>query len=113
MNLWLDDIRDPAQYGHVGWTWVETAEEAIELLKTGAVERASLDHDLTLEASLGTPAPGETNGWTVVRWMAQNNVWPSHGVTVHSLNRDGARRMCGPIARHYDTDPKDIWQPVS
>jgi hypothetical protein len=30
-----------------GWDWARTADEAIALLKTGKVEEASLDHDLT------------------------------------------------------------------
>ena len=46
MKLWLDDIRAPWKFGCIGWTWVKTADEAIELLKTGKVEMASLDHDL-------------------------------------------------------------------
>ncbi len=46
LNLWLDDIRDPLDYGKEGWTWVKTVEEAKSLLLGGEVENASLDHDL-------------------------------------------------------------------
>lgn len=46
MNLWLDDVREPHKFGCLGWEWAKTAAEAIELLKTGKVEKASLDHDL-------------------------------------------------------------------
>jgi hypothetical protein len=53
IKLWLDDICDPVQHGKIGWVWVKTAEEAINLLKTGNVVRASLDHDLSIEATIG------------------------------------------------------------
>lgn len=43
MKLWLDDIRPPLDGS---WTWAHNYDEAVELLKTGEVEYASLDHDL-------------------------------------------------------------------
>ena len=49
MNLWLDDVRNPATHGAIGFVWVKTAEEAIDMLKSGAVQFASLDHDLAEE----------------------------------------------------------------
>lgn len=101
MNLWLDDIRDPAAHGCIGWHWVKTADEAIEALKTGEVLRASLDHDLSEAATLGMPAKNERTGYTVVCWMEENNVWPPRGVRVHSMNPVGKDRMVGVIARAY------------
>src|SRR5512132_2943655 len=45
MKVWLDDERSaPA-----GWVRVRTPEETIELLRSGAVEELSLDHDLGLD----------------------------------------------------------------
>jgi hypothetical protein len=46
-KLWLNDIRPPWKYGCIGRHWAKTAQEAIDVLKTGKVEEASLDHDLT------------------------------------------------------------------
>src|SRR5438309_1594271 len=43
MKLWLDDIRPTPDDT---WTWAKTVPEAIDLLKTGEVTYASLDHDL-------------------------------------------------------------------
>lgn len=101
MNLWLDDIRDPAEHGHVGWTWVKTYEDAIAALQTGTVERASLDHDLSIKATMGTTAPDEKTGYHVVCWMEENNVWPKV-VSVHSANPAGAKRMRDVIGRYTD-----------
>ena len=94
MKLWLDDLRDPAVHGHIGWTWAKTAEEAIALLKTGKVTEASLDHDLSIEATIGAADwAREVTGYDVVCWMEENDVWPRDGTRVHSMNPEGRRRM--------------------
>lgn len=101
MNLWLDDIRDPAEHGCIGWTWARTAIEAIHYLNTGRVECASLDHDLSVDATLGNPQFGELTGYSVVCWMEEYGVWPPGGVRVHSMNPVGRRRMQLVIAAAY------------
>ena len=93
IKLWLDDVRDPNHYGFIGWTWVKTVEKAIELLESGQVEKASLDHDLSISASLGCAEPKEVTGYDLVCWMEKNRVWPKGGVSVHSMNPSGAARM--------------------
>ena len=107
MKLWLDDIRDPVLFGKTGWTWAKTADEAITLLKTGEVIKASLDHDLGVRSTLGLNdygvAPYEQTGYDVVCWMEENNVWPIEGVTVHSSNPVGRKRMEQVINKHYMT----------
>lgn len=100
MKLWLDDVRDPATYHCIGYTWVKTAVEAMELLLTGEVTFASLDHDLTIKATMGD-WEGELTGYEVVVWMRNRNIWPRDGVAVHSLNQKGAKRMRAVIAAHY------------
>lgn len=104
MNLWLDDVREPWKHGALGWEWAKTADEAIALLATGKVVKASLDHDLAFEHypwnDKGPPYK-EKNGYDVVCWMEENNVWPPEGVTVHSMNPVGRDRMMKVIARHY------------
>ena len=96
MNLWLDDVRNPATHGAIGFVWVKTAEEAIDMLKSGAVQFASLDHDLAEEhypwnCEDITKCAG--TGYVVVCWMERNDVWPPNGVRVHSMNPVGRQRM--------------------
>lgn len=105
MKLWLDDVRQPWKFGCIGWEWAKTADEAIALLKTGAVTQASLDHDLAPEhypfAEVPEAEYKEKTGYTVVLWMEENNVWPVDGVTVHSMNPVGRTRMMVVICAHY------------
>src|ERR1041385_6115403 len=99
-KMWLDDIRDPVKFGCIGFNWVKTVDEAIELLKTGEVVFASLDHDLSIEATMGN-WKNERTGYDVVLWMEENNVWPEEGVKVHSLNPAGRQRMEAVINKVY------------
>lgn len=105
MRLWLDDIRDPAAHGCIGWHWAKTADEAIAALQTGTVIQASLDHDLDIESTLGRPSKEKT-GYTVVCWMEENGVWPERGVRVHSANPAGKARMEMVIRNHYWPDSR-------
>src|SRR5207237_9811908 len=41
MKLWVDDIRRPPDDS---WAWARTNEEAIEALRSGEVNEASLEH---------------------------------------------------------------------
>jgi hypothetical protein len=86
-RLWLDDLRLPPE----GWIWAETVEEAISLMEGGNVTEASLDHDL---------GEGVAEGHRLVLWMAENDVWPSEAISVHSSNPPGAQRMCATV-EHY------------
>lgn len=104
MNLWLDDIRKPWDHGCVGWRWAKTADEAISLLQAGKIERASLDHDLSEQATLGNPAPNERTGYTVICWMEEHGVWPAKGVRIHSMNPSGRDKMLAAIRRYYGRD---------
>lgn len=78
MKLWLDDIRPAPE----GWVWVKTIDEAKPYLEQG-VSHASLDNDL------GEAVP---EGRKLVYWMAENGIWPSDYLYVHSAN---------PVARDY------------
>jgi hypothetical protein len=100
MRLWLDDVREPWKHGFIGAEWAKTADDAIARLKRGDIIFASLDHDLTLDDTVGQPK-GEKTGYDVVCWMEENNVWPSDGVVVHSMNPAGRARMQAVIDRHY------------
>ena len=100
VKLWLDDIRDPNTYGYIGWVWVKTYKEAIELLSTEIVEIASLDHDLSIQQTMGFKDVEKT-GYDVLCWMEQHNIWPKKGVFVHSLNPSGKERMKQVIEKYY------------
>lgn len=91
MKVWLDDIRDPQVWHHIGWVWAKTADEAIELLSTGKVTHISLDHDLDIQATIGN-TPTEKTGYDVICWMEEHNVWPSI-VKCHSSNPAGRARI--------------------
>ena len=89
MELWLDDVRKPPEYGD--YVWAKTAEEAIDLLQEGQVTFASLDHDLGFGGS----------GYDVVCFMERTGIWPKDGVVVHSMNPVGRQYMQMAIDRHY------------
>lgn len=106
MKLWLDDVRDPAKFGCIGYVWVKTADEAIAALKAGEVEIASLDHDLSEEHypwnCSELPASGAKTGYDVILFLEANpQFWPPRGCRVHSANPAGAVRMRQVIERHY------------
>lgn len=112
ISLWLDDVRDPAHFGRIGWTWVKTVDEAKALLMTGHVRRASLDHDLgacpdclqawkdsTLWADAMPNCEHFGTGYTLVCWMEETGHWPTQETEVHSANPVGASRMRQAIRR--------------
>ena len=108
MKLWLDDIRNPLNYGLEDWVWVKTAEEAINTLRSGVVMRASLDHDLTDEQMVRGGfndqiyEDGQKSGYDVVVWLEKHpEYWPPDGVTIHTANPAGRQRMQQVIDRHY------------
>ena len=119
-DLWLDDDnnRKPPTFSNCGlhWTWVKTYDEAIEALKSGTVEFASLDHDLADEhyikyfawlenggdgSDFSTADCKEKTGYDVLVWMKENNVWPSAGVRIHTMNTVRKPVMLSMVYEHY------------
>lgn len=110
--LWLDDKRwSPS----VQWTWVKTAQEAIELLQTKRVRFASLDHDLAPEHYPWSPdynpaVSKKTSGSAVVNFLERetfqgNSVYnPPDGIRVHSMNPFGSSDMVAGIKNIYGRD---------
>ena len=88
VKLWLDDIRVPPDET---WTWVKLVEEAQALFADNEVTHASLDHDL---------GEGNLEGRRLVLWMAENDVWPTQAISVHSGNPVGVEYMTGVIERY-------------
>lgn len=85
MKVFLDDERATPE----GWTRVYWPSEAIELLKTGAVQELSLDHDL------GDDARG--TGYDVILWIEEEVVLRGFSpprIVVHSANSAARDRRC-------------------
>lgn len=111
MNLYLDDLRPCPD----GWTLARNITEAKAFLKTGHVERCSLDHDLVACAACLTETPDlgykdgvmpscshVGTGYDLVVWMAETGHWPKVAPVVHSQNQQGKARMHQAIDQHYD-----------
>lgn len=85
MKVYLDDERETPE----GWKRVFWPEEAIALLKTGAVQELSLDHDL------GDDEHG--TGYDVVLWIEEavivNGFIPPTVIKVHSSNASAREKM--------------------
>lgn len=113
IHLWLDDIRDPAKHGAIGYTWVKTVDEAKALLETGWVITASLDHDLGAcaecmeqwkDADYAVSMPNCEHfgtGYTLCCWMEETGNWPWEKPRVHSANPVGAARMRAVIDKAF------------
>jgi hypothetical protein len=85
MHIWLDDVR-PMPEGYD--VHCKTAEEAINLIKSGKVTFVSLDHDL------GEPEAG--TGYQVacaIETLAWSNAIPKLGWAIHSANPVGRNNM--------------------
>jgi hypothetical protein len=93
IKVFLDDIRTPKMiYGDEEWVLVSTVKEVIELLVEDKVSHLSLDNDL---------GPYEPEGHTAVKWMIDNNIWPSEEIYVHSANTVRAPQMRWDINVHF------------
>ncbi len=124
MKLWLDDVRPAPD----GWKHARTVEEAKAFLLFETVEEASLDHDLGLGPICDTceeficevdgrldahleggecvcschqPLP---TGYDLVKWMAENSVWPRAKPRVHSANPVGRANMEAIIERYWEME---------
>lgn len=91
MNVWHDDVRPAPE----GWVRAYDNPQALELLRTGKVERISLDHDLGASPDAGVWARGcspDGDGKDLVRAMISEGIVPDV-VHIHSWNPSGAREM--------------------
>jgi hypothetical protein len=110
--LWLDDVRYPPTEK---WTWVKTAAQAIEVLKTRRVRFASLDHDLAPEHYPWHPSydgreSAKTSGQAVTRFLLEQvflgdrSCLPVDGIRVHSMNTFGSSGMIKDVQYCYGRD---------
>lgn len=85
MKVYLDDERPTPD----GWHRVYTANEAIDLLKTGGVTEISLDHDLGDDQKFGT-------GYDVAAFIEEGAFFGTMQPvrwTIHSANPVGRQNM--------------------
>lgn len=97
--LFLDDDRERHRafkanaIGHdlvQAWSY----EEALAALAGERFDQVFLDHDLSDQAAMGQPRPGERTGLDVAILVATlPDEKRPHLVIIHSYNPDGARRM--------------------
>lgn len=114
MKLWHDDIRRPP----AGWTWARTNGEALELLRSGTVVEASLDHDLGLHeldpADYESPevlkGSGSQTGFDLVKLMVAEGLVPRR-VRIHSWNPPAALRMAEYLVSHTSGDLEVVVSP--
>ena len=97
MKLWLDDSRRLPRVKpgtNSDWVLAKSVNQAIEIMETGEVNFASLDHDLGIWSSEGG------SGIKLLDWMAEEDLWPVDGITVHSANPVGVKQMLDLIERY-------------
>lgn len=105
MKIWLDDER----VAPLGFVWLKTAGEVIDILATKAdeVEYLSLDNDLGIEEPItfavvwfgeARELEMEDSGLAVVWWMTYHNVWPAGDINIHSANGIASKAMADRIA---------------
>lgn len=91
MKVYLDDVRETPN----GWHRTYTAEETIDVLKTGQVTHLSLDHDLTPAHYNG--ALDSQTGYAVCLWLEnevmENPDFKMPEVTLHTMNPVGRKHM--------------------
>lgn len=94
MKLWLDDKRVAPN----GWHHATTVDDAIELIHIykDNFEDASLDNDL---GALSHWYGGD--GYKLVEWMIEHDIWPKNKPTVHSMNPVRAQTMKQDIERYW------------
>ena len=88
MKLWLDDLRSPPDDS---WHWCTSIEPCKAFLQRFPVTQMSLDNDL---------GEGQEEGRRLVLWMAENALWPTEDITIHSANPVAGEYMRGMIDRY-------------
>jgi len=83
MKIYLDDIRDPPSSD---WVVVRTADEAIDLIKSGQVTEISFDHDL------GEGKTGYDVALVIEQLAFMGTISPIY-CCIHSANPVGAKNI--------------------
>lgn len=98
MRIWLDDERDPKEFGRSEYLWIKTAEELIQYLDTHGMAHIldlSLDHDLGI---------GRMTGYDAICWIetqVANGATPPRSINLHTQNPVGRAKMHASRAKIY------------
>lgn len=89
MNIWLDDLRDPKDYGIHNVIWVKSFSEFKEAIRVESPQLLYLDHDL------GNDADGTGyDAFCLVEWMLhQGKLENLMCIYIHSSNSGGVTKM--------------------
>lgn len=102
MKLWIDDLRNPAYYGHADWYWAKSNTEAIRILQSSPepVDEIAIDHDIchTLPGDPSTLRPiccTETFEATArfLSIMHRDCRCTPIPITIHTSNPAGAEKI--------------------
>lgn len=103
MKIFLDDERKPNHIYGAGadneWVVVKTVEALCNLISNNkdSVTHVSLDNDLGV---------GQEEGHIALRWMIENNIWPSEELYAHTANIYWRIRMEDDIKHYYYNEYK-------
>ncbi|QIG57979.1 hypothetical protein SEA_PAULODIABOLI_295 [Microbacterium phage PauloDiaboli] len=90
MKIWLDDERGIPDDS---WTMARSSRMAIELMRRWQDGYASHQGYVRLdEVSLDHDLGGDDNGFIVLDWMVEHEVWP-RVLTIHTSNPPARKRM--------------------
>ena len=104
INVWLDDQRNPNQWGRKGFVWVKTVNDAVKILNKQDVHIISLDCDLSPKQYVysGINYDNMTpTGVDLIRWMIRFKKIPDY-VEIHSANDIARMKMLNLLKQHIE-----------
>lgn len=91
--MWLDDLRDPKEFGAPEALWVKDPWSAMELLRSGQVGKISFDHDLGAFDASGKEVSGAEVASCVEELAFEGKLDALPEWAVHSANPKGRERI--------------------
>ena len=92
MKLYLDDWRPTPE----GWTHAYSVNQAKRL-----IQEADVWEDASFDGDLGEYFDDGGDGWRLVQWMIEEDIWPIKKPTCHSGNPYMNKRMTEDIERYW------------
>lgn len=96
MKLWLDDLRPAPD----GWVWIKSVNTAKEFITSWIGTGVEWQH-ISLDSDLGVQYDDGGDGYKLVDWMVEHDIWPKNKPTVHSMNPVRAQTMREDIERYW------------
>lgn len=93
IKVWLDDLRDPADYGCPDHVWIKDPLEAIQLITANLVISISFDHDLGVFDAYGKEITGNSVAKVIEEMAFFNRLKEFPAWNVHSANPEGERNI--------------------